>query len=269
MKTKVGKLVLRATDGIIGSVSDFLLFEFFFLCCTPGMYTRYDGERAMREAEKLLDEVNYKTIKQAVYYLAHAKYIKRTSKTDITITEFGKKRIQAAFPVYYTKRPWDHVVYLVSYDIPTEANKSRNRLRAYLKRIGCGLLQESLWITPYDPSVILREFVALYGIEGRVIVSKLGKDGAIGDEEFSDLIHRVYHLEELIERYNGFLEEYEGSKQIINPLKMVLDYFAIVKDDPQLPFDLLPPNFPGEGANRLFVSLYPEGLLVSSVPRSL
>lgn len=89
------------------------------------------------------------------------------------------------------------MLYLVSYDIPTKVNASRDLLRLYLRSIGCGLLQESLWLAPYNPGQLLEEYSREHRIAGTILVSRLGHDGSVGQEKLDALLARVYRLDDL------------------------------------------------------------------------
>jgi DNA-binding transcriptional regulator PaaX len=116
-------------------------------------------------------------------------------------------------------------------------------LREYIKRIGCGMLQESVWLTPYNPIDLIKTFIKDRNLEGTVIVSDLGHDGSIGDEDVLALIVRIYSLEGLNKRYKELYEE-----SCHNPIDhwMIVKYYSILHDDPQLPFALSPPWWMGE-----------------------
>ena len=82
----------------------------------------------------------------------------------------------------------------------------------------------------------------------------MGTDGAIGEEKLPDLIRRVYRLDALNERYTEFIEKYERKKNLTSVFGMSTDYFSILKDDPQLPFVLLPDDFLSEKAYLVYQS---------------
>ena len=255
-------LVSKATDGLAQTLTDTLLFLFFLY--GSSFYKR--GPRGIyelfQESESELSQVNYQSIKRAINKLTEKQRITRsdlgTNKT-IHLTPNARQYIQKTFPSYRMERPWDGHVYLIAYDIPSHANSTRNMLRGYIKGTGGAPLQESLWINPYNPQQSLHDFAKQKHIEGTILVSKLGKDGAVGTERFHDLIARVYKFSSLSERYQHFVRTYNtDSRQSL--IQMALSYHGILKDDPQLPFALEPENLGAKDAYLLYQSRIRQNL---------
>ena len=86
---------------------------------------------------------------------------------------------------------------------------------------------------------------------GLVLVANIGSDGSIGDEKLENLLVRIYKLDEINNRYTDFIEKCKKGK-IISKLQMTFEYYSILKDDPQLPFELLPKNWLGDKANKVY-----------------
>lgn len=257
MKRKeIIRVIGSVSEGLFETVTDVLLLTTYLSLTHMTVRNTYQAFRAGEEAHRILDEINYQTIKKVTYNMITKGLLKRVSKEgreEIAITKFGRERIEAVIPIYRVNRPWDGHLYLISYDIPTQANDARNLLREYIRRTGGALLQESLWLNPYNPARILSDFVAEHDIPGSILVSKLGKDGAIGEEKLPDLIRRVYNLDDLALRYESFLNAYtKRGKQSIYPLEAAMSYLSILKDDPQLPFPLEPEDFPAARAHVLY-----------------
>ena len=51
----------------------------------------------------------------------------------------------------------------------------RNCFRDRLRKLGCGMLQASVWITLYDPHEILRKIIRYDHLESEVLVSSRGE----------------------------------------------------------------------------------------------
>lgn len=246
--------LLAATDGLVGTITNLVLLNLYIFVSLGGVKTMGDSIRMSHEVHEMLDEVNYDTIKRAIYQLKKQKLINRPVKHDrlvLSITNLGNQRIEELIPTYQTNRPWDGHIYLISYDIPKQSNRSRDILRQYIRKTGGALLQESLWINPYNPTLILEEFTRTREIPGTILVSKLGTDGAIGNETLLDLIKRVYRLDALNDRYADFLDTYEDKHKPQSLFTMATSYLSILKEDPQLPFPLYPKDFLAEKAFHL------------------
>ncbi len=257
MKRKeIIRVIGSVSEGLFESVTDVLLLATYLSLTHMTVRNAYQANRAGEDAHRMLDKINYQTIKKVTYNMVAKGLLKRVSKAgreEIAITKFGRDRLKTIIPVYQVNRPWDGHLYLVSYDIPTQANDARNLLREHIRRTGGALLQESLWLNPYNPARILSEFVAEHDIPGSILVSKLGRDGSVGDEKLPDLIRRVYDLDNLSVRYKSFLNTY--TKRSIYPLEATVSYLSILKDDPQLPFPLEPDDFPAARAHKRYLVL--------------
>ena len=236
--------------GLASRMSDLVLLGLFWDLGRG----KFVGDFFVRRGEEREESFTEPKIKQVYYQLKQKGLIDyaRGSLLSSQITDQGRKRLESILPIYLESRPWDKHLYLISYDIPELNKVGRNRLRRLLKTIGCGLLQESVWLTPYNPKIILEEFVAKNDLAGLVLVSDLGKDGSIGEEDNRGLVARGYRLGELNRRYGEFLDHWKNKKTQSETLS---HFFSILKDDPQLPFGLLPDDWLGEQAWELIKSV--------------
>lgn len=246
--------VLKSSEGAAEKLVDLLLVITFYTLAVATS-SRSSISSAETITQELLDQFNYQTIKEALLYGRKKGWIKKAGqgkKVNPKITAEGKRRLEAILPHYDTKRVWDKRVYLITYDIPETKRKERDLLREYLRRIGCGMFQRSVWITPYNPKEVLKEFLKERYLKGAVIISDVGSDGSIGDEDLKTLVAKVYHLEKINKRYRKFLEKYEGGEEALS-IQTLLSFWSILKEDPQLPFELLPEDWLGERAHRVFL----------------
>ncbi len=203
--------------------------------------------RAQIAADRFLREWNYETIKAAIANARRQKLLRpvmRGRHAIPEITEAGKKRLVAILPNYDEKRLWDGRMHLTTYDIPEAKHTHRDLLRDTIRRLGAGRLQDSVWITPYNPVGSLRNTIVEHNLAGSVIVSDMGEGGAIGEEDLTSLVVRVWRLDKLNDRYEEWLQDYKRSDGIDQWL--VTSYLTILRDDPQLPFALLPKWWKGD-----------------------
>jgi len=255
-RKKYKRIVLQASEGLVTTVADLVLFQFFFFGASLGKSASpSDIWRAYNEASDAMEGIDYKAFYNAFYRLKRKGLIK-TLKDDVyfgpQITKQGRQRLQEIIPQYREKRSWDKRIYLVTYDVSEERSHLRDDLREVLKRIGCGYLQDSVWLTPYNPRGILEEFVEENSLHGAVIISDTGSDGAVGDKSLKELVYEVYNLDGLNGRYEDFLQEFSKSKKKASMDTVASHYLSILKDDPQLPFELLPTGWRGEEAFELY-----------------
>lgn len=243
---QISQEALKLAEGVFSYSVDLILwFTVYLGTMSRPQSTRGQLWRAAREADGFLQEINYNVIKNAVitakkrHYLTHAR---RGAMPEITVE--GKRRLQASMPVYDQKRVWDGRMHVITYDIPETKKKERDLLREYLRRIGCAKLQASVWLTPYNPIDTLRSYIGEKDLAGTIIVSDLGRDASIGEEDLHELIVRIYGLEEINSRYKEWLQHHERRLDS----RALISYLAILKDDPQLPFDLLPAWWRGDKA---------------------
>jgi len=255
-KRKLKRIALQASEGIVTSVADLVLFQFLFFGASLGKSARpSDIWRAYNEASDAWAEIDYEVFKRALQRLRRKGFIETVKEEAYfkpRITKQGLKKLQEILPTYNKKRPWDKRIYLVTYDVPEERKQERDLLREMLKRIGCAYLQHSVWLTPYNPKGILETFVEEHDLHGSLIVSDTGTDGAVGDRSLKELIREVYHLDELNDRYKSFLYEFSKTKKRASADKVASRYLSILKDDPQLPFELLPIDWRGDEAFELY-----------------
>ena len=204
-----------------------------------------------------MHEFNIFTFERAFADLKRRGFIKVTKNNLLCkpkITAAGERRLKNFLPSYDSERAWDGRIYLITYDIFEEQRIDRELLRRMIIKLGCGKLQASVYLTPYNPSGVLQDFIKEKDLSGSVLVSNLGADSSIGEEDLQSLLVRVYNLESINFQYREFIKEYaqrssfnSGEKQ-----KMVFHFLSILKGDPQLPFPLLPREWLGDRAYRLF-----------------
>jgi len=246
--------LINLTDGVFSYVVDVCLWITAYGLELMVPRATKDVWKAQMEADKTLQHINYDVLKEALKRARKHGWIKKTHHRYVMpeITKEGKQRLASFIPIYHEKRVWDDRMYLVTYDIPETHRKQRNILRESLQRLGCGRLQDSVWMTPYNPTDVLTDIIQQNNLQGTVIISTIGKDGSISDESLPELIIRIYHLDEINHQYKTWIQEAKTGKHIDH--WMVLKYLAILQEDPQLPFSLLPSWWQGDTSYQLVKS---------------
>lgn len=261
MRTKKAKrIALQLSEGLLRTTTDVILYTFFLTCASAGKSkTSIGTHQAFNEAQTALQDFNYDGIKRTLTQLKHQGFVtyrRKYLKETIAITKEGKERLEQLLPKYHKIRTWDNRMYLITYDVPETRKYNRDILRRHRRHIGAAMLQESVWITPYNPRETLRSFLENEGLSEIVIVSDLGKDAIIGEIDLLTLVRQLYQLDKLNDRYKSYIEIYESEKHI--NLAGCSRYLSILRDDPQLPFPLLSKDWLGEEAHKLAAKLYPS-----------
>ncbi|MBI5619649.1 CRISPR-associated endonuclease Cas2 [Candidatus Gottesmanbacteria bacterium] len=210
--------------------------------------------RAKLAADRFLSQWNYETIMRAITHARRRKLLapavrRRHALPEITLE--GRRRLSKIIPVYDEKRVWDARMHIITYDIPEKQHKERDALRDFIRTIGAAKLQYSVWITPYNPIDTLRTFIHEHRLVGTIIVSDMGSDASIGEEDLRSLVARVWRLDILNDRYTEWIKETKRSEHLDH--WMLIAFLTILKDDPQLPFELLPRWWNGDKAYQLIL----------------
>lgn len=183
-----------------------------------------------------------------------------------SLTEQGKAAlILKDFRTLRRAREWDGRWHLVTFDIPERLRYSRDTLRKQLLLLGYGMLQSSVMISPYDKRAAVNEIVAEYGIEDHVefFSACYESEGSVGE-----IVSKIWDLKRLEREYRNFVALYREELEIlrervehgerIDPIYAFLkrvdvnDAFSrILSVDPQLPPELLPPDWIGLTAERV------------------
>lgn len=242
--------IRRISFGLLSTAIDLSLFLFALWIQSYRVGSgRKSLFRALIDSGEFVKSIKKEYIQRGLYRASERKFLTQEEK-QWKLAEFGRRRLEEILPQYRVHRPWNGKIYLVTYDIPEKRKQDRDILREYLKRIGCGMLQASVWLTLYDHKKILRDFVAEKRLAGSIVVSDIGRDGNIGQIPIEELIRRVYPLDKLNEQYRKFLER--ASRERVDFSEINLFFLSILKDDPQLPFSLLPKDWLGDKAYRTF-----------------
>jgi DNA-binding transcriptional regulator PaaX len=162
-------------------------------------------------------------------------------------------------PEEYWARPWDGQWRLVLFDVPTEQNIRRDRLRRYLRGKGFGYLQNSVWISP-DPLTQEGEILgtgkinveSLILLEARPCAGESDTEIVAGAWDFG-VINRRYtrHLKVLGERPPSALKNETESEALLRWAAAEREaWLEAVTNDPLLPGRILPSDYLGQRAWR-------------------
>lgn len=175
------------------------------------------------------------------------------------LTGRGVTRLTHSFPLLkWPDRRWDGFWRVVVFDIEEKRRYRRDFLRRRLKSLGFGMLQKSVFISPFDLAAIVKGFLKTMGLESATMVLKASN---LFVENEKVLAARIWSLPKTNEAYRHLLEFIEAGRSLDGErrdhfLRLVRNrYLDILLEDPRLPYELLPKNWLGEKVGEAVRSL--------------
>jgi len=238
------KWILKKSCEIIATPVDLILFTLFMLG-EAGLHPEAAHSFTLLHGRfsQLWLEGKDRIIRNAIYKARNKNWIKK----DWKLTLEGKKRLENILPSFLPQKHWDKKWYLVIFDIPEKIKRKRDILRENLKLLGFGQLQASVWISPINYLKNIEQLIKDYDIESYVILSETDK---LGKENSQLLANRIWQLEKINNKYAEFISNWKKANKS-EFFWLNLKYYSILKEDPQLPKELLPEDWHGEKAHQL------------------
>ncbi|MFP3511341.1 phenylacetic acid degradation operon negative regulatory protein PaaX [Peribacillus sp. SIMBA_075] len=196
---------------------------------------------------------------------------KQGNKSYYFLTDRGVQRMDEAANRIYKMKPndWDGKWRVLMYTIPEDKRQLRDDFRKELIWSGFGSFSSGCWISPNDLEKQTHRLIEKYDIIEYVdfFISEYK-----GPKENQSLVEKSWHLEEIENKYEEFIEKY--SKQFIvhqsiisrgemsdadcfvERTNLVHEYRKFLFIDPGLPKELLPSKWNGNHAALLFSQYY-------------
>lgn len=254
--------ITSLTAGLTGSAIDLVVLAAAFggslMLFGPrgkDLYADSKYKNAFKIANYLFRKFKQTKFREALSRTASKGLISKIASGEYALTPEGKKYARKLIPEYKKPQKWDGQLWLVTYDVPEQQSKTRKILFEYLKEVGCGMIQKSVFLSVNDPRKWLNNFIQENNLAGLVIISHLGHDGNIGEENINSLVSRVYQISELEKRYRNWLTEVNNAN-LADVHRLAFSYLSILKTDPVLPPELLPNNWAGDKARKIFGDKY-------------
>lgn len=185
----------------------------------------------------------------------------KISERAMRILDDGARRI---FTFGLHSRPWDGLWSVVAFSIPEEKRQLRYVLRDRLRWLGFAPLYDGLWISPQDT---LREAASQLAELSIHTVTMFRAHTVEGTTE-GGLPQNAWDLDALRVQYQKFIAdicplEVRVSNGMLSPeealtarTRLMDAWRSFPALDPDLPEELLPPNWPRAQARQQFIKMY-------------
>lgn len=163
-------------------------------------------------------------------------FIKDDQTSGLSLLETGRNKLLQQFPLLqWRKQKWDKRWRVVIYDIPESDRLKRDLLRRWLKRLGFGQWQISVWVSPHPVSDKINRIFEKTNLSNYCSVFVAQKIAGTIDLQFAE---KAWNLTKLNNRYQTALDSFNPHKRS--------DYLEMLMTDPMLPKELLPQNWAWE-----------------------
>ncbi|MGW1076879.1 PaaX family transcriptional regulator [Streptomyces sp. NPDC002537] len=155
---------------------------------------------------------------------------------------------------------------LAVFSVPEEERHKRHLLRSRLSRLGFGTAAPGVWIAPAHVHEETRHTLERLELASYV---DLFRGGHLGFEPTAEAVGRWWDLESLAAQHRSFLQIHEpvlhrwARRRTVPPRDAYRDYLLALDSwrrlpyaDPGLPVALLPMDWPGSRAARVFAALH-------------
>jgi phenylacetic acid degradation operon negative regulatory protein len=181
-------------------------------------------------------------------------------RTRWHLTEDGRQLLSDGAQRIYSfagqSSTWDGRWLILSVSVPESQRELRHRLRARLNWAGFGSLGSTLWVSPnVDREAEAKRLLDELGLAATAL-SFTGPYAGIGSQ--ACVVGQAWNLDELAARYREFLASFvqmtarTGPACVRAQIQLVHEWRRFPFLDPQLPAELLPPDWVGARAAAIF-----------------
>lgn len=151
---------------------------------------------------------------------------------------------------------WDGRWLVLTVTVPESQRQVRHQVRTRLAWAGFGSPAPGMWVSPNTArEAEAKQILHDLGLGGAAF-SFTGQFGGIGSSK--NLVEQAWNLREVADRYEAFLAEFAGTRPaageatMLTQVRLVHEWRRFPFLDPQLPAELLPPNWIGTRAATVF-----------------
>lgn len=161
---------------------------------------------------------------------------------------------------------WDGQWTVVTFSVPEGERDTRRNLRDQLRLLGFGPLFDAVWVTPHDRTQLAVDGAREIGLDTVAVMR-----ATIHGTPDSAIVGRAYDLDAIASSYHSFIETYGPVRERIRAgtitsrdalqirTAVITDWRNATVNDPLLPFELLPADWPLARARACCVDVY-DGL---------
>lgn len=157
------------------------------------------------------------------------------------ITPKGEREFDKILKALKATGSWDGRWRLVIFDIPENKRDVRDRLRRALNKLGLGILQASVWISPNDIKDEIDEIGKKLDISNSLRFFEVTRNANLD----KTIIEKSWNLPEISDAYKKYNFEVKQVLRMIakasNPRfsvkKLIFEYALILQKDPILPWE--------------------------------
>ncbi len=181
----------------------------------------------------------------------------------LKLVEEGTPRILNFAP---PPEKWNGCWQLVIYSIPETLREARDRFRQELTWLGYGMLVNAVWVSPHNQHARVLELATELGLVPYVQIFSARLEGFSSAKEIAA---RCWNLQAMNAEYAAFIDKYQtlltnldrqiagdvpvcDSECFVRRLLLIHEYRRFPYRDPNLPLELLPPDWHGQAAAALF-----------------
>ena len=119
--------------------------------------------------KKYRSDKNKEKFRKLIYYLKRKNYIRVQNlegRKGVILTKDGlNKAFKASFVMDEKKKRKDGKWIMLIFDMPSKNKKARSLMRSILFNLGYKILQQSVWVTPYNVSEKTESLLQFYNLD--------------------------------------------------------------------------------------------------------
>ena len=221
----------------------------------------------------VLDEfgIAHSNARAALRRLTERGVLKRTKegrRTSYEPTERTKRILERGRSRIFSRDEglaWDGTWTLIAFSLPLENGDLRRLLRSRLRWLTFWPIYDATWVTPHDRLEAAREQLADLEIKDALVLRSTDVELLPGGRSRLD---EAWRLNELANAYTDYYERFRPlweravshdippEEALVSRGELVDDWRLLVRDDPDLPLEFLPEDFPRPEARLLFLETY-------------